>query len=162
MESIQWGSTWPALAEEHERRRILSYMEDRFGIPASVFHGYLFLRRKDTWRIIRNSEHLGKAAHLKVESVGIKGFHLIGEFIKPSTRLIQMFGGHAVKARMELGQAELCSLAGGIEIPADPRLENGYVILCSRGQPLGLGLIIRGMLRSQIPKSESRFFSQAH
>lgn len=135
-------------------------MEDRFGIPGSVFDDYLFFRRKDTWRILRMSVHLVKAGHLKVEAAGIKGFHLIGEFIKPSTRVIQMFGLYAVKARLELSRQELRRLAKGSEISADPDIGNGYVILCRQGHPLGLGLMIRGMLRFQIPKSESRFFLQ--
>ncbi|MFO7785392.1 MAG: hypothetical protein ACQET7_12285 [Thermodesulfobacteriota bacterium] len=137
-------------------------MEERFGIPGVVFDDYLFFRRKNTWRILRKSAHLAKAGHLKVEAVGIKGFHLIGDFIKPSTRVIQMFGRHAEKARVEVNGKDLNRLAKGIEIPADPGIGNGYVILCRRGQPLGLGLMIRGMLRSQIPKSESRFFLQPY
>lgn len=115
-------------------------MKERFGIPEMVFDDYLFLRRKNTWRILRMSAHLAKAGHLKVEAAGIKGFHLIGEFIKPSTRVIQMFGRHAVKARVELGGEEMCRLAGGGEIPADPDMGNGYVILCLRGgAPPGIG-----------------------
>ncbi len=137
-------------------------MKERFGIPEMVFDDYLFLRRKNTWRILRMSAHLAKAGHLKVEAAGIKGFHLIGEFIKPSTRVIQMFGRHAVKARIELSGEELCRLARGNEISADPDMGNGYVILCLRGHPLGLGLIIRGMLRVQIPKGELRFFLEPY
>lgn len=93
-----------------------------------------------------------------MEAAGIKGFHLIGDFIKPGTRVIQMFGRHAVKARVELKKEELGRLAAGSQIQADPGIGDGYVILCHRGHPLGLGLMIRGMLRSQIPKGERRFF----
>jgi len=42
--------------------------------------------------------------------------------------------------------------------PADPVLENGYVILLFEGHPLGLGLMIDGMVRPQIPRKELRFF----
>ena len=39
-------------------------------------------------------------------------------------------------------------------------IENGYVILAFKGHILGLGLLIDGMVRSQIPKKERRLFIQ--
>lgn len=93
-----------------------------------------------------------------METAGMKAFHLIGEYIKPGTRVIQVFGRHARKSRVEMGAEELAGIAGGLEIPCNPSLGDGYVIICRQGHPLGVGLVIRGMLRSQIPKSESRFF----
>ncbi len=157
--STRWDSTWPALAEADERRRILSYMEERFGIPEAAFDDYLLLRRKNTWRILRRSPHLEAAFRLRVEVVGIRAFHRIRAFIKPTTRLIQAFGRHATKARVALSREALASLARGKELPLKGDLENGYVILDLDGEPLGVGLLIDGRLRSQIPKSELRFFS---
>jgi NOL1/NOP2/fmu family ribosome biogenesis protein len=132
-------------------------MEERFGIPASLFRDFVFLRRKNTWRILRKSEHFGKAGPLKVEAAGIRGFHRIGRFIKPSTRLIQVFGAHAVRSRLELDAEQIRLLGNGGEIEADPGIGNGYVVLCHRGHPLGLGLLIGGMVRSQVPGRELRF-----
>jgi len=104
------------------------------------------------------SPHLETAFRLRVEVVGMKAFHRIRAFIKPTTRLIQAFGRHATKARVALSREMLASLARGEELPLKGGLENGYVILVLEGNPLGLGLLIDGRLRSQIPKSELRFF----
>jgi NOL1/NOP2/fmu family ribosome biogenesis protein len=133
-------------------------MEERFGIPPSVFDGYLLFRRKNTWRILRMSPHLEAAFRLRVEVVGIKAFHRIRAFIKPTTRLIQIFGGKATRARVALSRSDLSALTRGEELPLDTGLDNGYVILEQAGRPLGLGLLIDGTLRSQIPRSELRFF----
>lgn len=145
------------MAEEDEHRRILTYMEERFGILPAVFEDYLVFRRKNTWRMLKKCEHMDKAAQLKVEAVGIKAFHRIRNFIKPTTRLIQMFGRHAVKSRITLTKEALDSLARGERLPVEAPTENGYIILFYRGHALGLGLVVNGVLQSQIPKSELRF-----
>ncbi len=146
------------MAEEDEHRRILAYMEERFGIPPAVFEDYLVFRRKNTWRMLKKSKHMDKAAQLKVEAAGIKAFHRIRNFIKPTTRLIQMFGRHAVKSRITLTKHALDSLVRGERLPVEAHTENGYIILFFRGHALGLGLLVNGALQSQIPKSELRFF----
>jgi NOL1/NOP2/fmu family ribosome biogenesis protein len=148
------------LAEADERRRILAYMEERFGIPPSAFDDYLLFRRKNTWRILRRSPHLETAFRLRVGSVGVQAFHRIRAFIKPTTRLIQAFGRHATRSRVALDRDALAALARGEEVPLKGDLANGYVILDLNGEPLGVGLLIDGRLRSQIPKSELRFFSK--
>ncbi len=158
VESIPWDSTWSAPAQEGDRRRIVSYMEERFGISAEVFSGYVWFRRRHVVRILKASPHLVSAARLRVEAVGMKAFYFIGDFIKPSTRIIQVFGPYATRCRMDLDREDLEQLVRGREIPADERVENGYMILCHQGDPLGLGLLLNGRLRSQIPKSEARFF----
>ena len=127
-------------------------------MPPSLFDDYLLFRRGNTWRILRRSPHLEAAFRLRVEAVGVKAFHRIRAFVKPTTRLIQIFGGHATKARVELNRGDLGILARGEGFPLKGDLANGYVILVLGGNPLGLGLLIDGRLRSQIPKSELRFF----
>lgn len=101
---------------------------------------------------------MGKAASLKPASVGIRAFHRIKGFIKPTTRLVQVVGAHATRSRLELSREDLGRLAGGAVLPCDAALSDGYVLLFHAGRPLGLGLLVGGRLRSQIPKSEARFF----
>jgi NOL1/NOP2/fmu family ribosome biogenesis protein len=134
-------------------------MRDRFGISPSVFKDYVFFKRKDSWRILHRSDHLERAARYKVEVVGIKAFHAINDFIKPTTRLIQLFGHLATRAWIEVSQEELKRLVSGKEIELVSDMEDGYVILRFQGNPVGLGLLIRGRLKSQIPKKEARFFT---
>lgn len=160
MSSIPWGSSWPALAEENDRGRVLGYLDTRFGIPAETFQEYVFFRTRDTWRILRRSALLIRIARLRVEVVGIRAFHEIGPYLKPTTRMIQAFGHAATRSRVELYPSDLEHLVQGGEIALKQSLENGYVILCLQGDPLGVGLVIRGRVRSQIPKSETRFFLQ--
>lgn len=157
-ESIQWDSSWPELEEESERRRIFSYMEDRFGIPEKVFDDYLLFKRKGSWQFINNGVlHAVSASQLKVSKVGLRAFQKIGKFVKPTTRLIQVFGTAATKARIEINDEQLARLVAGEELSMDMDLDTGYVILVQGNKRiLGLGFFINGRVRSQIPKKELR------
>jgi len=73
--------------------------------------------------------------------------------------MIQIFGHYATRARLDICEGELKKLATGTPLPVDIEIENGYVILLLNGQPLGLGLFINGMIRSQIPRKELRLMT---
>ena len=133
-------------------------MERRFGIPERLFDDFLLLKRKTRYRLLRRSPFLHVAAQLKISTAGLKAFHLIGRYIKPTTRFIQLFGRTASGAKLNLVYSQLQKISRGEAIPIHTDLENGYVILCMDNRPLGLGLLIDGMLRSQIPTKDRHFF----
>lgn len=133
-------------------------MEDRFGIPEKVFDDYLLFKRKGSWQFINNGVlHAVSASQLKVSKVGLRAFQKIGKFVKPTTRLIQVFGTAATKARIEINDEQLARLVAGEELSMDMDLDTGYVILVQGNKRiLGLGFFINGRVRSQIPKKELR------
>lgn len=92
------------------------------------------------------------ASHLKVWKTGLKAFQRVGAFLKPTTKMIQVFGAAATRARFDLSEQDIASLLEGKELPGDPEMANGYVILAARGYVLGLGLLIDGKIRSQLPR----------
>ena len=57
-----------------------------------------------------------------------------------------------------LDDGRIC-LIRNYRIAVDQELENGYVILCRKGHPVGLGLLINGTLRSQLPARELKFLT---
>lgn len=71
--------------------------------------------------------------------------------------MIQVFGHTADKAVLNIAERELEKLSAGDTIPADMGIDNGYVILSLKDRILGLGLLIDGMVRSQLPKKDTRF-----
>jgi NOL1/NOP2/fmu family ribosome biogenesis protein len=96
-------------------------------------------------------------SQLKITEMGLKAFQKVGAFVKPTTRMIQVFGHAATKARLEIDEKQLRRLLAGEELPIDLNLDKGYVILSiGINQILGLGLIINGKVRSQIPRKELR------
>ena len=132
-------------------------MEGRFGIPEYIFDSYLMFRRKRIWWLVNKASQIELAAQLKICQVGLKAFQRVGQFVKPSTRMIQCFGHHATRARITVTEAELSDLLAGNRIPTDMDLAPGYVILSLRKNVvLGLGLFLKGQIRSQISRKELR------
>ena len=156
-ESIQWDSSWPELVGEDERHHLFSYLEGRFGIPENVFDDYLMFKRKQGWMIFKNVPHIRLASRLKISKIGMRAFHRVSSFVKPTTKMIQHFGQEATKARLRLNEEQLLKLLAGDSIPVDLDLDDGYVILdLGKGWILGLGLLINGRVRSQLPRKELR------
>jgi len=85
---------------------------------------------------------------------GLKAFQDVGRYIKPTTRMIQVFGHHAVKTVMDINADDLKKLAEGNHIFTDMKIDNGYIILSLKGNVLGLGLFIDGMVSSQMPRRD--------
>jgi len=145
------------LAEEGERHYLFSYLEDRFGIPERLFDDYVLFERKKSWSLMKNSTLLSPAAQMKVSKVGLKAFQKVGAFVKPTTRMIQLFGHAATKARLEIDAEQLQSLVDNEALPMDLDLDKGYVILSlGREIILGLGFYGQGKVKSQIPRKELR------
>ena len=155
--SIPWDSSWPELAEEDDRQHLFSYMERRFGISKNAFDGYLLFKRQRSWWLLINAPFLQSASRLKVKRAGLRAFQRIGKFVKPTTRMIQVFGSLATKARVEIDKAQLEKLIDGEPLHIELEIEDGYVILLYAGHILGLGLLIEGKILSQIPRNEIGF-----
>ena len=134
-------------------------MYERFGIPIHVFDEYLMFSKKRTFWFINKSQLISEISHLKIKRLGIKAFQEVGSFIKPTTRIIQYFGDRATKAVFKINENQLEKLLDGDHLPMEEDLENGYVILSFDGQVLGLGLLINGKVRSQLPSKDVRFMS---
>lgn len=123
----------------------------------TLFKDYLLFRRKENWYIMRKLPQEVSAYHLKVSKVGLKAFNRIGDFLKPTTRLMQIVGPSATRARMEIDEGQLRLLLSGDDIPFETDVEKGYVVLTLKGnRVLGLGFLINGRVRSQLPRKEVR------
>jgi hypothetical protein len=136
---------------ETQRRSILTYFEERFGMPLSLFDAYHLLERRKLYVILRRSPHLHQLASFKVQSLGLPVLRKMGRHVKPTTAALQRFGTRATRHRLELSAAQVQSLLQQEVLPLRLDLQPGYVILMHEGHILGCGLYTPGLLRSQIP-----------
>lgn len=136
---------------------VITYFEDRFGIDRSRFEGYTFWE-KGTGKIWAFA---GVApSPIAVEALGIHLLRTNQRHWKPTTDAMQRFGRYADAHIVDLSRAQATRFWRGetqeIEMPDTP----GYVLvrhrLAGAYEPLGIGLAIRGELRSQIPKGRQR------
>jgi NOL1/NOP2/fmu family ribosome biogenesis protein len=132
----------------------LSFLEDRFGIVKAVFDDFLLLKKNKSWWLLRQSKDIRQASLLKVSTVGLKAFQIIGQYIKPTTRLIQIFGRHAKRAVFEVQPEDIKKMAMGMQFHTNVVLDDGYVILSFMGVIIGLGLLIDGSVSSQMPRRD--------
>jgi len=132
-------------------------MADRFGIPRDRFSDYLLLRQKQSWFLLRSNPFIPSVGQLKISQAGLKAFRRVGDYIKPTTRIIQGFGRWASRSKLRIGPTELEALLAGEKIHVDMPIENGYVILVmGKDNILGLGLYVHGRISSQLPRKEIR------
>jgi len=130
-------------------------MDERFGIAKRVFADYLLFKRKKSWFLMKKSDLIKSGSSLKVYKVGLKAFHMVSTFIKPTGKFIQIFGHKATKARVAVDEQQLSTLFAGGAIQSDINIKKGYVILELKGNGiLGLGFFNNGKIRSQIPRKE--------
>lgn len=138
---------------------LLAYLVDRFGIPASELQNAVLFKHRQSWWLLQKSPSTSLPSKLKVSMVGLKAFQKVGAFVKPTTRLIQALGSKATRSRLELSGEELHELLrnGRMDLPASD-LKDGYVILSLGDYVLGLGLLIRGKLQSQIARKHLKYY----
>lgn len=146
------------MEEAADRHALFSYLEDRFGIPEALFDEYLLFNNKKSWWLLRQSQFIEQASQFKISMAGLRAFQKINRYVKPTTRMIQIFGHHATRASLDLNKSEFEGLGTGEPFPVGIEIENGYVIISHEGHPLGLGLFINGLVHPQIPRKELRFF----
>jgi hypothetical protein len=132
-------------------------MEGRFGIREQVFVDFDWFSRRKSWWILRKTASAMLPVSLKVSQVGLKAFDKVGQYLKPSTRMIQLFGLHATKAVYRLTDMELGKLlrAEPLEVTSSG-VEDGFVILRLNDHVLGLGLLMEGTITSRIRQSEAQ------
>jgi NOL1/NOP2/fmu family ribosome biogenesis protein len=139
-----------------ERHYLFGYLKERFGIPEDIFEEYLIFRRKKSWQLIKGVNQVAQASILKVSKVGIRAFQRVGSYVKPTTRMIQIFGHRATKARVEINEEQLSMLLSGEKLSVDLAMDRGYVILTFKSRILGLGFFLKGKIRSEISRKELR------
>ena len=146
------------VAERATRREVLTFWEDRFGIPPEVFEQYTFWERGKGKVWVVRGDH---PSPVGIEALGMTFLRTRQEHWKPTTDAIQRFGRHAMRNVIELEPDEARLFVRG----EDQQIERwtgdwGYLIaahdFAGRVEPLGVGLFIRGELRSTVPKGRRR------
>lgn len=132
-------------------------MEERFGIPQSVFADYLLFKTSRSWALLRNDSHLMAASRLKVWKTGLKAFRKIGQYVKPTSRMVQIFGHLATRGKVVITEAEFALLRRGRKISPAGVIQPGYVLLSlGEAKIIGLGFMeASGLVKAVLPPSVS-------
>jgi len=149
----------PATPDEREvegrptRESVVAWWDDRFGIPPETFDVYTFWERGagKVWAFRGDAP-----SPIEVQGLGLFVLRTDGEHWKPTTNAVQRFGTAATRNVVVLDEEAAATFVRGGDQAVDWDGDWGYLIvareLAGDVAPLGVGLFIRGELRSQVPK----------
>jgi NOL1/NOP2/fmu family ribosome biogenesis protein len=135
----------------HERKALLKWMEERFGIPSSLFEDKaLFIRGRDIWMTTH------EAAETPLIQITRKGMRLARKDrydYRLITPAIQYLGSLATRRIIDISpqEAERYIRGEDLSLPHLPPLPRGQVILRTHGRSLGSGLLTEKGVKNQIP-----------
>ncbi len=148
---IHKEAKWPRVVSLEEREEVLSFWEERFGIPRETFQDYLLLSTaKNYWLFIAPPDSR-PLQNLKVQTVGLLFTRRVSRWLKPTSTALQRFGHLATKNVLELSPSELDRLRREKRLPFEAEMEEGYVIIKCEGKVWGCGLYAQGKLISFLP-----------
>jgi NOL1/NOP2/fmu family ribosome biogenesis protein len=143
------------------REAVLAFWAEGYGVDPAVFEDHTFWE-KGAGKVWAFAADL--PSPVDVEAVGMTFLRTRQEHWKPTTEAVQRFGGHATRNVLALEPAEASRFLAGEDQPLE-RWDGdwGYVVVSHRiagaSEPIGVGLYLRGELRSQIPKGRRRELS---
>ena len=149
----------PATADEREvegrptRAAVIDWWEERFGIPPDTFDEHTFWERgaSKVWAFRGDAP-----SPIEVQGLGLFVLRTDGEHWKPTTNAVQRFGARATRNVLTLDAEAAEEFVRGGDQPAEWDGDWGYLIVALEVggvvAPLGVGLFLRGELRSQVPK----------
>ena len=149
---IQWDSSWPKCLSRPERDPLLAFLQERFGIPRTLFNRYDLYKRGTTVWLLNKDPRLRDLAALKVESVGFLLLRWVQSRLKPTSAALQLFGNHLNKNIVRLTPEQLRDLVERTELEGDFAASPGYVATVTDSLVIGCALYVPGRLISQFPR----------
>ena len=149
----------PAAAEVRDvdsrptREAVITWWEDRYGIPPETFGEHTFWERGSgkVWAFRGDAP-----SPIEVQGLGMHVLRTDGEHWKPTTNGVQRFGTEATRNVLALEAEAAAAFVRGEDQEVAWDGDWGYLIVAREvaGEvaPLGVGLYLRGELRSQVPK----------
>ncbi len=140
-------------ASESERKEILDYLTNRFGISPETFSNFCLLRKGNSVWMVWDTPDLREALGLlNIETAGIPLLRKRPPRWKPTTAGVQFLGSQVTRNVIDLDGDSVASFLEGRTLYGEFDVERGYVMIRSKGRVLGCGFYDKGKLRSQVPK----------
>lgn len=135
-----------------EKKEILSFLEERFGLKEEIFVDFVILKGDSTFWLFPKTNHLLQLRKLTPEVVGLLFLRKISGYLKPTSTFLQRFGKFATKNIIQLNAEQLKCLQERQKLDLDLDLEPGYVIIRDEDWILGCALYLPGKLFSYFEK----------
>ena len=141
---------FPQVVDETEREKVLSYLEERFGIPPKEFDRYEILKGVSNYWLFPKVEILPKLRFFYIQTVGFLFLRKVSKYYKPTSVFLQRFGYLATKNIVVLSDEELAVLKRDKRLFKNLNIEPGYIILKDKNWILGCALYVDGKIISHL------------
>lgn len=147
----------PTDGEPPDRRTILAWWDETFGIDPGVFDPYTFWER-GRGKLWCTTADVPDPAD--VEALGLFCLRTRGADWKPTTDAAQRFGDHATARVITLDRTDAARFVAGEDQSVDWGGPRGYVLVrtavAGRAATLGVGQHLDGTLVSNVPTQRRR------
>ncbi|QER41605.1 hypothetical protein F1847_02170 [Thermodesulfobacterium sp. TA1] len=137
---------FPKKVTEEEKKEILTYLEERFGLLPELFEDYEILKGVSNFWLFPKTSYLNFLTSLEVQTVGLLFLRKVSSYLKPTSAFLQRFGDLATKNVVTLSSEIIEKLKERKKVEIDLDLSPGYVILRDEKWVLGCGLYLPGKL----------------
>jgi len=144
------NAKFPRVLSEDERKEVLLYLKNRFGIPFETFDDYEILRGVSNFWLYPKNNCLPLVSKLQIQTVGLLFLRKVSRYLKPTSAFLQRFGYLATKNIVQLSSEQIKEIKENKKIPLELDIEPGYVILRDENWILGCGLYVSGKLVSYL------------
>jgi len=139
------------------RKRILEFLKERFGIEEDVFNEVEFVEtRKAIWMVPSEFKFKENQMFLHLKKLNFAGLRLLRktgpDSFKPTTYALQLIGKYATKNTIEIERDVLKKLLDDGYVKLDSSTTTGFVIVRYKGLSIGCALLKDGILYNQFPK----------
>ena len=133
-----------------EKKLVLNYLDERFGISKENFKGFTFYINQNQRVFLGPMDMI---RHPEPVATGLL-IARIENAIKPSTNFFHMFG-HLVKENIiELDKDQAKEYIEGNDLESESDLASGYVLVKYKEYPLGCAHFKNNLLKNHLPKSK--------
>lgn len=145
----------PIADDPAARATAASYLRERFGVPetalgAAIVHA----RGRDLWLLSRPEGHgAPDLARLHVVAPGLRLIHLTSRGPRATTAGLRWLGPAIGANAIDLTREDAQRFVQAGRLPAAPSLPGGHVALRVDGRVVGAGLVSRGEIELEIPRS---------
>jgi NOL1/NOP2/fmu family ribosome biogenesis protein len=146
-----------SVPERATRESVLDFWQERYGIDPAVFADHTFWERGagKVWAFRGELP-----SPVETQGLGMTVLRTRQEHWKPTLEAAQRFGHHATRNCIHLPRPAARTFLAGEDQTIDWDGDWGYLLVthdvAGEPEPLGVGLYVRGELRSMVPKGRRR------
>lgn len=137
---------------------LLAWIVEHFGVPPAAFAGHRVWRKLPSRTLWIAAAAVEPVAGFPFEVVGLRLQRDESSHGQVSNGFIRRFLHDATRHVVALEGADVTAFLRGDNVKLSHPLPNGFYVVRAAGDALGRGRVHRGVLHSELPREERRYY----